>query len=473
MRVSLCMIVKNEQADLPSCLASVADLVDEIVVVDTGSTDTTREIAARYGARIVDFAWCDDFAAARNESLRHATGEWIFWLDADDRIDDTNRAKLRTLCAGLRDEHVGYLMRCLCPLDGAGLAIAGAHVRLFRRRPDVRWRHRVHEDIVPALQETGATIRPTDIVITHAGYRDPAERRRKMERNLRLLLLRAAEGTPEAALVLDIGSHHLQLQRPEEAREYARRAVALAEPGTETARSAYGLLVQSHRALGRPTEAQAVCEAGLAAFPDDTELLFHLAELRGEAGDAAGAEACLVHLLATLPPPDRRSALVAIRGADAHYLLATLYARQGRWAEATAQYRATVAERPDLACAWAALGELYLHQGMWAELHQVLQRLDALGPAAAADAATLRALWWLAQGQATLARRILEDAAARHPHAPGPRLALAQLQQLSQPPGAAGEWAPSLTDPSTAQTSFNEPTSAGPPGLAYAPPRKP
>src|SRR5262249_47267760 len=78
-RVSLCMIVKNEEAHLPGCLECVADLVNEIVMVDTGSTDGTRAVAERFGARVVDFPWGEDFAAARNESLRHATGQWIFW----------------------------------------------------------------------------------------------------------------------------------------------------------------------------------------------------------------------------------------------------------------------------------------------------------------------------------------------------------------------------------------------------------
>src|SRR5207244_2007812 len=81
VRVSLCMIVKNEERHLGGCLPSVHDLVDEIIVVDTGSTDRTKEIAAWFGAKVVDFVWQDSFAAARNESLRHATGDWVLWLD--------------------------------------------------------------------------------------------------------------------------------------------------------------------------------------------------------------------------------------------------------------------------------------------------------------------------------------------------------------------------------------------------------
>src|SRR5437667_7943437 len=82
--LSLTMIVRNEEATLAACLSSAADLVDEIVVVDTGSTDGTKEVAARFGARVFDFPWRDDFAAARNESLSHARGNWILWLDGDE-----------------------------------------------------------------------------------------------------------------------------------------------------------------------------------------------------------------------------------------------------------------------------------------------------------------------------------------------------------------------------------------------------
>ena len=94
-QITLCMIVRNEEANLPTCLSTVAGLVQEIVIVDTGSTDRTREIAVAAGARVVDFPWIDDFSAARNEALRHASGAWIFSLDADDRVDEENRRRCR------------------------------------------------------------------------------------------------------------------------------------------------------------------------------------------------------------------------------------------------------------------------------------------------------------------------------------------------------------------------------------------
>ena len=96
-KVSLTMIVRNEEHNLPHCLESVRGLFDEIVVVDTGSTDRTKEIAAGFGANVVEFAWIDDFAAARNVALGNATGDYAFWLDADDVVEPPERIKLEEL----------------------------------------------------------------------------------------------------------------------------------------------------------------------------------------------------------------------------------------------------------------------------------------------------------------------------------------------------------------------------------------
>lgn len=151
-RISACVIVKNEAHNLPACLGP---LVDEIVV-DTGSTDRSADIARQIGARIFPFAWVDSFAAARNESLRHATGEWVFWLDADDRLDAANPAKTAALLQALPAENVGFVMKCLCLPDPVSRrSTAVDHVRLFRRHPALRWRYRVHEQILPSLKELG------------------------------------------------------------------------------------------------------------------------------------------------------------------------------------------------------------------------------------------------------------------------------------------------------------------------------
>ena len=110
-RLSMSSIVKNEAATLAQCLASIRDIVDDIVVVDTGSSDHSKDIALQHGARVFDLPWPDSFAAARNESIRHATGQWLLRLDADEYFDEANRDKLRRLVAELNDDNTAYVMQ--------------------------------------------------------------------------------------------------------------------------------------------------------------------------------------------------------------------------------------------------------------------------------------------------------------------------------------------------------------------------
>src|SRR5262249_22315289 len=208
----------NEEANLPACLGSAAGLMDEVIVVDTGSTDRTRDIAARLGARVFDFPWVDSFAAARNECLRHATGRWIFWLDADDRLDEADRQKLRALFAELPDGNLAYVMKCLClPDPESGTSTVVDHVRLFRHQPDIRWQYRVHEQILPAIRRSGGEVRWTDVVIQHTGYQDRALRRRKLDRDLRLLRLEDAEHPDDPVTLFHLGSIYQELGQLAEA----------------------------------------------------------------------------------------------------------------------------------------------------------------------------------------------------------------------------------------------------------------
>jgi glycosyltransferase involved in cell wall biosynthesis len=151
-RVSLTMIVRDEENNLGRCLESVRDLFNEVVVLDTGSRDRTAEIARSFGARVFDFVWVDDFAAARNAALARAKGDYAFWLDADDLIEPPQRAKLEELLGRL---HAGgtmpaFVVRCSCDPgpDGAGGDTVVDHIRLFPLIEGVRWTYRVHEQIL-------------------------------------------------------------------------------------------------------------------------------------------------------------------------------------------------------------------------------------------------------------------------------------------------------------------------------------
>ncbi len=147
--ISLCMIVKNEEAVLARCLDSLKGLMDEIIIVDTGSTDSTKEVALRYTNKVYDFSWCDDFAAARNFSFSKATQEYIYAPDADEVLDETNRKRFQLLKSAMLPEIEIVTMKYLTPAEYNTVQNAASDRRpkLFRRLRTFSWINPVHETV--------------------------------------------------------------------------------------------------------------------------------------------------------------------------------------------------------------------------------------------------------------------------------------------------------------------------------------
>ncbi|HLJ96642.1 MAG TPA: glycosyltransferase, partial [Gemmataceae bacterium] len=426
-RISLCMIAKNEEANLPTCLTSVKDLVHDMTIVDTGSTDRTKDVASQLGARVIDFAWVDSFAAARNESIRWATGDWILWLDGDEHFDADNRDKLRILFTKLKPELAAYVIKQRSAPEHAGnSATLVDQVRLFRNRPEIRWRYRVHEQILPALREAGHAIRFTEICLEHTGYQDAALLVRKTERNLRLLHLQEAEDPDDPFILFNLGWVYQDTGQAAKAIPYLRRSLALSQPGDSIVRKLYTLLAQAFRTSGQAREALAACRAGRAHCPDDPELLFQEAQLLREQGQPASAEACLRQLL-TLRPSNHFASLDAgVQGVKARNLLAWVSWEQGRAAEAEAAWRTVLAEQPRFLPAWQGLADVFLAQARWPELEQATSHLHVDGRLLA-DATVLRARAHLARKEFDAAQTLLEEAIRQDPRAVGPRVFLSHV----------------------------------------------
>lgn len=162
--ISLCMIVKNEEKILERCLDSVADLVDEIVIADTGSTDATREIARRYTEKVYDFPWTDDFSAARNFVFSRATQEYIYSADADEVLSPENRERFRLLKETLLPEVEIVQMKYANQLQFNTVYNYDEEYRpkLFKRKRDFVWEAPIHETV-----RLEPVVYDSDIVITH------------------------------------------------------------------------------------------------------------------------------------------------------------------------------------------------------------------------------------------------------------------------------------------------------------------
>jgi tetratricopeptide (TPR) repeat protein len=289
--VSLCLIVRDEEAFLEGCLDAASPWVDEIVVVDTGSTDATVSIAEARGARVGFFNWCADFAAARNASLDLATGDFVFVLDADERL--ASGPELRRL---VESEPPGAPPTLYLPLienvDAAGRPLGADHMpRLWRRRPALRFTGRVHERVGEGVP--GLVRRYEDALrIVHLGYDPEIKRARgKSERNRALLQAELTSKPGDPALLFYLGNEHYAAGEDEAALACFRAVVADGRIVNFALGSAlFG--AECLRALGRPAEALGLAEPLLGQHADYGELWYVAGQAALDVGDPALALAC-------------------------------------------------------------------------------------------------------------------------------------------------------------------------------------
>ncbi|WP_165980307.1 glycosyltransferase [Paenibacillus amylolyticus] len=305
-RISLCMIVKDEEELLPHCLASVQGAVDEIIVVDTGSSDRSAEIAQQYGAVVVGFEWCEDFAAARNAGLERASGDWILFLDADEALDRAAREQIMSWttvsgCDGLFLNIHNY--------TGTGQqgVTVNPVLRLFRNAPEHRFEGRIHEQIAGAIcrRNPEAAFHVTDMVIHHYGYQTAiVERKDKVNRNVRLLQQAVEEEPGQPFHHYNLGVEYLRVGEAERALE----TFGVARMGIDPAVTSYAHLLFKYEVrclqhLNRWQEALNRIDAALELFPEYTDLMHHRGVCADALGDADQAEYSLREAVRMGPPP--------------------------------------------------------------------------------------------------------------------------------------------------------------------------
>lgn len=385
-RISLCMIVRDEERVLGDCLASVRRWVDEIIVVDTGSTDRTVAIAEKFGARVFRFPWCDDFSAARNESLRHATGDWILWMDADDTLPEECGRRLHDLAFLAEDRVTGFLMQVqIPPAPGESGFTVVDHVKLFRNLPGLGFEGRIHEQILEPLYRQGGQVERSDLYVVHSGYDySPEGQVKKRARDLTLLEKDLADRPNHPFVLFNIGMTAFHLKDFARAVPALEQCLAVAKPQESMVRKVYAMLAGCRLAQGDVPGAVAWVEKGLRLFPRDPELLFRAGVVFREAGDLAAAERSYLTLLTARESGHIDSLDVSITGFKAHHNLALVYQDLGRWEDAEAQWRAAVEQEPGFVPSWVGLGKLALRRGDPDAAGAVCARLEALAPDEAA-----------------------------------------------------------------------------------------
>jgi tetratricopeptide (TPR) repeat protein len=376
------MIARDSAKALPAALESIRPWVDEMVIVDTGSVDETPRIAESFGGRLFHFPWCDDFSAARNESIRHARGDWIFWMDSDDTIPFECGRQLRRLIDGVVDPRLmGFIMQVHCPGGGADGESEFDfehvdHVKLFRNRPDLRFDGRIHEQILGAISAAGGAIVRTKLHVIHSGSdRSPEAEEKKLERDLRILYLEAAERPEHPFTLFNLGMTHVHASRFAEAADYLRRGIAQCHHDHPHLRKAFSLLVHAELHLGRGEVALEACRQGLRLFPLDAELRFREGLVLHDLGRPEEARRAYLAALGSREDPQLTSRDPGLSGFKTRQNLAVLAEDMGDLAEAERQWREIIREVPRYRQGWRGLGEVLIRGGRIDEAEALAEEL--------------------------------------------------------------------------------------------------
>ncbi|MDR2611353.1 MAG: glycosyltransferase [Deltaproteobacteria bacterium] len=367
------MIIRDEAENLPKSLAPVMSLCDEAVVVDTGSRDGSKALARSYGARVFDFPWRGDFAAARNQALCSARTDYVLWLDADNNIPPAGFEALR---------------EALPPVNGPPAVLMCAErvlpqgdllwqKRVFPKSPGVLFRGTVHEQLT---HPEWMAVRLVDAEITHWGYADPAEARRKGERNLRLLL--EAPGTLEGDFyhLYQTGRTLMNLRRFAEARGFLQRAAQSQTANMSLWSHAVILLSECWKHLGDQARAEAALRSLAAMRPGYGPGRYFLGRLLYGTGKAAeaGPELAAALELGLADPgwgasPERLSFTCAS-------LLGRILSESGDEAGAERAYRRALGFSPANPEPRVALAELALVAGRTVQARELLGKALELAP---------------------------------------------------------------------------------------------
>ena len=276
MKISACIIAKNEEALLPQCLASIASWVDEIVLVDTGSTDRTMEIAKEYGAKIYQHPWQNDFSLHRNQSIEYATGDWILIIDCDEQIVSDMRHFKKRLDRVNPD--IGGLVVKIHEISDGQRSTSWLGIRFFRKSSGIHYKGLVHNK---ASYSGGCAA--TDIVMHHYGYSlAPDKMAQKRQRTESLLLYRLEQNETDHAALYYMCQLKIGEKDYHEAEKYGLRffhCVPVGPNDFQFYSVMYFYMAWSYLHLEDGNRAYSWAKKGLEVWPDDLDLNYIMARI--------------------------------------------------------------------------------------------------------------------------------------------------------------------------------------------------
>ena len=352
IRISACVIVKNEEKNIANWLAGIGEIADEKIVVDTGSTDRTVEIARQAGAEIYTYAWHDDFAAAKNYALDQATGQWIIFADADEYFEPETQRQIRQYLEEIQGNlRIAGLVTAYYNVDTDQhnkLMSRDYQMRIFRHEKKLRYEGAVHERVIN--RGAGNRIfKMSEFILYHTGYSSHIVQK-KLERNLRIMLADIEKNGEAVRYYSPLMDCYYAKQDYEKAAEYARLAIANTGEVIGQLVRQYACLFDSLHFMGRPeSELQAVLDEALVACPGYPEPLCQQGYLHYEHGRYDQAENFLLQAMqldqqAQEHPEECMDSQMVSSRPYVHWMLGKIQEKKGNRARAAEYYTQSLTE---------------------------------------------------------------------------------------------------------------------------------
>ncbi len=357
-KLSVCMIVKNEAKSIGRCLESIVDIADEIIVVDTGSIDNTKEIAKKYGAKVYDFKWIDDFSKARNYSIDKATGDWILILDGDDEFEKQDAPKLLDIINN-SDEGDIFIFNSICYVgDTAGSEkIMNVNIRLFKNKPQFRYQGRIHEGIKP--QSKDVITKFSDIRIYHYGYINTyVKDQKKRERNMRILKKELEESPNNPYWLFCIGNEYFALNELDKALEYFLSSYEKCNMQDIYVPKVILRIIMIYDALNKPDEALKYIDEALSYYPQYTDVEFLRGGIYHKLGHITKAIRSFQRCIELGEPPSTLNFLMGVGSYKAYYALGNVFHQVSDYDEALKCYNQTLLVKNDFYDAIIKIGDI-------------------------------------------------------------------------------------------------------------------
>jgi len=347
--VSLCMIVKNEEGYLPRCLESIIDIVDEIIIVDTGSTDRTVEIAKSYGAKVYYYKWNNNFSEARNESLKYATKDWILILDADDEFHAQYKENLKLFLNNELDENTVYFFETLSyygdTIDNNCITV-NLNPRMFKNNREIHYEGKIHNQLVYAQGKYDTIC--SSIKIHHYGYlSESITSKNKRNRNITILNEQIKKEPNNKFNYFNLGNEYTSLGDVKKALEYYYKAYENFDSHTGFSSLLLLRIIISNYSIQKYTDALNFIDIATGYYPKFTDLYFFKSLVYKDLGKPTLQIKALEKCIELGEPPSEFKFFYGSGSFKAYYELGNAYMNLNDYDAAYSYYMDAIKSNPD------------------------------------------------------------------------------------------------------------------------------